>query len=266
VSVDDNKKIVELSAARASAQMSKLDEGSGRPASSALAKRFYKAAEAAPLEGGYTVQLDGKALRTPARKALLLPSEALAQAVAAEWGAQGELIDKSTMPLMALCCIALDVATDKAAEMRAELVEYAGTDQLCYREPEGVIREAQEAAYEPLLAWAKARYGAQLDVTHGIYPIPQDPAALGAFARALKDLDAWQLAAASVACGITRSLVQTLALIEGEINAEEAHRISALEEVLQAEQWGMDDEQQKRLDAWKRDLDAVELLLQHIQN
>ena len=249
------------SAAKASAEMTRPTPGSGRPASMALAKRFYTKATVGAEGNGFTVLLDGKPLRTPARNALLLPTKQLADAVAAEWDAQTEIIDKAQMPLMALCCIALDVATTKADEMRFELLQYGTTDQLCYREPEGEIRAAQELAYDALLAWAKLRYGASLDVTHGIYPIEQPETAMDALDGAIAKLDKWQLAAASVSCGITRSLVMSLAMIEGQLDAKESHRIAALEEQMQADAWGMDDDQQARIDVWARDLAAIELLL-----
>lgn len=224
-------------------------------------KRFYTDAGIAAQGTEFQVTLDGKPLRTPARNPLVLPTQALAEAVAAEWASQCETIDKSTMPLTALACIAIDVASNRAAEMRQELANYATTDQLCYRESNRAMQEAQARLGDPLLHWAAERYGARLAVTDGIMPIGQSAAALDALTAALSDYDRWSLAALSLATGIARSLVIGLALTEGRIEAGQAYALAALEEEMQAEQWGMDPVQRARLDAWKRDLDAIERFL-----
>ncbi len=224
-------------------------------------KRFYTATGISAAPEGFQVTLDAKPLRTPARHALTLPTEALALAVAQEWAAQKETIDKAAMPLTALACIALDMAQSRAPEMRAELANYATTDQLCYREPHGPTAEAQARLGDPLLAWAQERHKATLEVTGSIVPVQQLPEALAALEEALQGLSAWELAALSLTVGITRSLIVGLALLEGRIDGAQAFALASLEEEIQAEQWGMDPVQRARLDGWRRDLLGVEQFL-----
>ena len=226
-----------------------------------LPKRFYQSAMAVEGEGGWQILLDGKPVRTPARHLLAVPAQELAEVIAGEWDAQQTHIDKNRMPLTALACIALDVARDKADAMREELASYAETDQLCYRDPDALTQAEQVRLYDPLLGWAGEALRAKLHVTTEILPLPQSPEALVALKEEIERLDAWQLAAASLGCGITRSLVVALALLKRRINAEEALVLASLEESLQAKAWGMDPVTQARLENWKRDLTAIEIFV-----
>ncbi len=218
-------------------------------------KRIYTTTSVAEESNGFAVLLDAATLRTPARRPVRLPTRPLAEAIAAEWAAQGEVIDRAALPLTSLACIALDLAADKAEEMREELAEYGSTDQLCYRDP--ALKGKDAALADPLLDWAHTTFAAKLRVTDGIVPVEQPAESLEALRRALLPLSIWELAAVSLSAGILRSLVASLALLHRRIDAEEAFRLAGLEETQQAEQWGMDPVQEARLAVWQRDLAAV---------
>src|SRR5881392_2104003 len=146
-------------------------------------KRVYKQAAARAAEGGWGVALDGRPMRTPARHELVVPSAALAEAIAAEWDAQQDDIRPATMPLTRLAATAIDRTRAQRDLVIAETANYAGTDLVCYRAerpPELIAR--QQAEWQPLLDWAMQRYDASLAVTNGVLPQPQSPAALKAFA------------------------------------------------------------------------------------
>ena len=136
-------------------------------------KRFYERAEAVEAAGGHGIALDGKPVRTPAGKPLAVPGAALAGALAEEWAAQEETIDRETMPLTRLACSALDLVPERRAEIVAEVAAYGETDLVCYRTDEPpALALRQVAAWEPLVAWAAERYGARLAVTTAITPSP----------------------------------------------------------------------------------------------
>ncbi|MEQ8602649.1 MAG: ATP12 family protein [Marivibrio sp.] len=218
-------------------------------------KRFYAQAAAAPAaeidavdgDDGFAVLLDGKPIRTQGRRVhLIAPTRALADAVAAEWAAQDAKIDPASMPMMTLTATALDRVVPQAQAVAADAAAYAGSDLLCYRaapdEADGVLRPRQDAAWQPLLDWAAERYGARLVVAEGIMPVAQDNAALMLFGRALGALDAFRLTAVHVMTTATGSLVLALALLEGRLSPEEAHALATLDETVQAEKWGEDEE------------------------
>ena len=168
-------------------------------------KRVYKQATARAAEGGWGVALDGRPMRTPAKHELIVPSAALAEAIAAEWHAQQDEIHPATMPLTRLAATAIDRTRTQRELVAAETANYAGTDLVCYRaeHPPALIAR-QHAGWQPLIDWAMQRYDAALAVTSGIVPQPQSPAALKAFAAAVaaqNDFRLTALHAMTTACG-----------------------------------------------------------------
>jgi chaperone required for assembly of F1-ATPase len=226
-------------------------------------KRVYKRVEARAVDSGWGVALDGRPLRTPAKRELTVPSENLAAAIAAEWDAQEDEIRPERMPLTRLAATAIDRTGDHRDEIVAELANYAGTDLVCYRAdgPPALVVQ-QEAVWQPLIDWAMARYDAALAVTAGILPQPQPPASLKAFAGTVAAQDDFRLTALQAATGACGSLVIALALFEGRINAEAAFAASQLDETFQIEAWGEDAEAAKRRKALAEDINAAARFLE----
>ncbi len=225
-------------------------------------KRFYKSVTAEPEPGGIAIRLDGRAVRTPARATLLLPGNAIAQGVAAEWQAQGDEIDPRSMPLTGLANAAIDhVAPDPAAFV-APLAAYAETDLLCYRAAEPPPLVAREAAeWDPLLAWAAARYDVGFEIASGIVHRKQPTATIRRLVAALAANSVFALAALSPLVTIGGSLVVALALAEGRIAADAAFDATHLDELWQAEQWGEDALALRHRQARRRDFAAAAYFL-----
>lgn len=208
-----------------------------------VAKRFWKAAQAEAIEGGFRVTLDGRAVKTPAKTALVVPSLALAEAIAAEWDAQEGEIDPRSMPLTRAANAALDKVAPQFDEVVDMLAEYGGTDLICYRaERDAVLLERQEAAWGPWVAWAEARFGAKLTVTRGVIPVAQPEAALAALHAPVAAMSAFQIAAFHDLVAISGSLVMALAVAEGALDAATLWDLSRVDESYQIEQWGADEE------------------------
>lgn len=225
-------------------------------------KRFYKAAAAAETAGGFAIHLDGKPVKTPCGRTLVIPGPALAEAVAREWAEQDTTVRPDRMPLTQLAATALDRVGPERATITAQLMNYAGTDLLCYRAdfpPDLALR--QQDQWQPLLDWAAAALGAPLAVTQGIIAIAQPDTALAALAAQLDQYDPWRLTAVQAACAAAGSLVLALAMAEARIDAAAAFALSQLDETYQIEQWGEDDEARARRTALARDIDAAARLL-----
>ncbi|HJO97764.1 MAG: ATP12 family protein [Rhodospirillales bacterium] len=224
-----------------------------------MVKRFYEAAAVVAAADGFTVVLDGRPARTPGGVSLILSSQALAQAVAKEWAAQGDIIDPGSMPLTGLANAVLDYAGSGRSVMIDGVLAYAATDLVCYRaeEPTELV-ERQARAWQPLLDWADDTHGAGLLVTRGIVPVTQPAAAQAALRRAVEELDDIHLVAVSAAAGTTESLVIALALVAGRIDSEEAWEAAQLDESFQRERWGEDAEDSLRRERIKADIEAVE--------
>lgn len=207
------------------------------------ARRFWKQAEAEAVEGGWRVTLDGKPVMTPGKLPLILPTEAFARAIAAEWEAQQDVIDPLSMPLTRAANSAIEKVTPQFDAVAGMLAAYGGTDLLSYRatEPER-LHERQCAAWDPILDWAEARHGARLTTTRGLMPVAQDAEALARLRAPLDGLDAFRLTALHDLVTLPGSLVLGLAVLDGRLTAAEAHALSRVDDEFQAEGWGRDDE------------------------
>lgn len=222
-------------------------------------KRFYN--DVAISDGA--ISLDGRLVRTPARAALTLPTPALAEAVAAEWRAQGDTIDPRSMPFTGLANAAIDRVAPDPAAFAAPLAAYAGNDLLCYRAATpGSLVAAQAAAWNPLLDWARARYDVLFMVTAGIVFVAQSAATVARLGEALMARDAFALAAMHPLVTVGGSLVTALALAEGVVAPDAAFDATHLDELWQVSRWGEDAAALKARAARRADfLDAARFLM-----
>ena len=250
--------------------------GDGRPAEidpvamarrdlkKALPRRFYAEVAIGPASGGgFAVLLDGRPVRTPAKAAFAVPGEALAGALAAEWRAQGEIIEPDTMPITRLVNSALDgVATAREATLDA-VAKFAETDLVCYRagEPAALVA-AQAAAWDPVLAFARDALDARFILAEGVMYVAQPDAARAAVRRALEaeatgPSGVLRLAALSVMTSLTGSVLLALAVARGRMDAAEAWRAAHVDEDHQSAIWGQDAEAAARRALRWRDMQAA---------
>lgn len=232
-----------------------------------LPKRFYTEATVAEAEGGFAVLLDSKPVNTPAKRKLVVPSKALAEALAQEWAAQGEKIDPATMPLTRLTNTALDGIASRMLEVEAEIAKYAASDLICYRAgaPASLVA-AQTAVWDPLVAFARDRLGARLTLAEGVMFVEQPQAALDALKDAIRAYVGegggapLRLAALHVMTTITGSLVIALAAVMGEIDLETAWAAANVDEDFQTRAWGADAVALARREARFRETRAAAFL------
>jgi chaperone required for assembly of F1-ATPase len=207
------------------------------------AKRFWKAAAVVPGDTGFTVELDGRGIKTPAKTPLILPTQAMAQAVALEWDAQEEQINPETMPVTKTANAALDKVTIQHAEVADLLAAYGDSDLLCYRADTPAELVARQAdIWDPMLDWGRDALGVRLEARVGIIHQPQDAAGQAILSARVHALDAFELAAFHDLVSLSGSLILGFAAAMDARPAQELWNISRLDEIYQAEQWGKDDE------------------------
>jgi chaperone required for assembly of F1-ATPase len=222
-------------------------------------RRVYQEVSTRPADQCWGVALDGKPMRTPGKRALVVPTAALAAAIAAEWRAQQGEVRPATMPLTRFAATAIDRTVEQRDKVIAETANYAGTDLVCYRaEHPPALVARQQAVWQPLIDWATLRYDAPLAVTSSIVPQPQSPVTLNAFAAAVAAHDDFRLTALHTATAACGSLVIALALLEGRLDAAAAFAASQLDETFQIEAWGEDAEASARRQALAADIAAAE--------
>lgn len=218
-------------------------------------KRFYK--QAAVGAGGQ-ILLDGKPVRTPGRTALALPNARLAEAIAEEWNAQGETIDPLAMRLTGLANAAIDRIAPDPAGFAAGLAAYGESDLLCYRaEGPAPLVARQAASWDPILAWARARYDVAFEIVSGILHKQQPAETVGRLAAAVEVRGPLELAGLSPLVTVSGSLIVALALAEGAIGLEPAWAAATLDEQWQAEHWGEDAEATQALAGRRADFAAA---------
>ncbi len=212
----------------------------------ALRRRFYDLVAIQEAAGRYEVLLDGKPIRTPARRALAAPSLALAQAIAAEWEAQREVIDPATMPLTRLANAIVDGVADLPHPVAAEIEKYLACDLLFYRasSPQR-LRARQSAHWDPIIAWMRNSLGADFKLGEGVVHVAQSESALQA-AGAAVPTDPWRLGAVHAVTTLTGSAVIALALLRGALSADAAWQAAHVDEDWNMAQWGQDEMALKR--------------------
>lgn len=232
-----------------------------------LPKRFYKHVAVAEGEGGFSVQLDGKAVKTPGNAPLVLPTEDAARLVANEFDAQGETLDLASMPVYRLVNTAIDgVAGDPQAVVE-DILRFSSSDLLCYRAdgPDTLIRRQNEA-WDAVLDWARATLGARLLLAEGVIHVEQPREAIAALGVHLNQRsEPLRLAALHVMTSLTGSALLALAVDFGELDADTAWNAAHVDEDFQAEHWGQDAEALARRTHRKRDMIAAADLIEAIR-
>jgi chaperone required for assembly of F1-ATPase len=222
-------------------------------------KRFYKETAVDLGNGGHRILLDGRPMRTPAKAVLVVPTRALAEAIAAEWGAVPDKADinVSHLPLTRLAATGLDRVTSQRARVIEDTAKYAGSDMLCYRasEPETLVKR-QQAIWQPLLDWADARYGARLVIVEGLAFVEQPAVAVGRLSEAVAAHSDLGLSALYNLTHISGSLIVALAVAEGHLAVADAFAAAQLDELYQIERWGSDPIVTKRHEGIRHDIEA----------
>jgi len=224
-------------------------------------KRFYTSAAIAEAADGFAVMLDGKPIRTPSRQPLVVPQREIAQAIADEWNAQGEIIDPMTMPLTRLANSVIAAVVDRVDAVAADIAKYFQSDLLFYRAgyPEALVaREAQH--WDPVLFWAKDSLGAHFILAEGVMHVRQPDQAVAAASAALPS-DPWLVAALHVVTTVTGSALLALALMRGVRDVDQVWAAAHVDEDWNTEQWGADTEVTARRTARLQDLRAAARVL-----
>ena len=217
-------------------------------------KRFWNDVAVVPEGDGWAVRLDGRAVRTPARQALVVPTERLAHAIADEWSAVTDDIDPRAMPLTGLANAAVDRIAPNPQAFALGLATYAQADLACYRaeRPQALV-DLQAANWDALLAWGRRRYDVDFCTTAGVIHVEQPQATVERLSHAIAALDGFRLAGLSPLVTIGGSLVAGLAVLESAMTAEQAWDAVSVDERWQLEQWGADSEAETALANRRRD-------------
>lgn len=211
-----------------------------------IRKRFWKEAEVTPCEGGFTVSLDGRSLKTPAKSALIVPTAVLADLIAEEWRAQDEVIDPETMPVTRAANSAIDKVRGQKTEVAGIIAAYGDSDLVCYRaeRPEALVAR-ESAAWDPLVDWCAHRYSVRPVLRTGVIHAPQPPALLSSLQADVEKLSSFELTALHDLVAMSGSLIIGLALLDRFAAPQALWDASRVDEDWQIAQWGADEDAEK---------------------
>eukprot|EP00056_Hartaetosiga_gracilis_P018751 m.11738 g.11738 ORF g.11738 m.11738 type:complete len:278 (+) comp7034_c0_seq3:57-890(+) len=207
--------------------------------------KFYKevttkeVVEDSSKQGWFTVLLDNRQLKTPQRAPFEVPSQELAELVALEWDTQEKELFPELMYVTSLCNAAIDNKTGLSREERVQnLVPFAQTDTLCFRNDIGSdLHELQKEEWDPLVQWFSKRYNTDVMTTTTLFEAQHD-AFVDVVDKELHKMNEFTLSACELAIDTAKSVIVSFALLEGEIDAEEAAKKARLETEFQVERFG----------------------------
>jgi chaperone required for assembly of F1-ATPase len=237
----------------------------------ALRRRFYSRVEVRPDAGadgaagaGGAILLDGRPIRTPARRALAAPTAALAEGIAAEWEAQRDFVEPAAMPLTRLANTIIDGVAAAPDEVAREIAAYLGSDLVCYRaiSPEKLVAR-QAAHWDPIIAFAREALGASFAVRAGVIHATQ-PADAIAGARAHIPRHPWRLGAVHAVTTLTGSALIALGVASGVIGRDAAWAAAHVDEDWNREQWGRDELALQHRDYRLAEMSAAATVLEEI--
>ena len=207
-------------------------------------KRFYKDVSVSPTGDAFAILLDGRPVKTPQRNPLAVPAPGLADAIAAEWTAQGDDIISASMPLTGLAQGALDQVDNERSRIVARIAAFADSDMLYYRADPGqqALIDHQAEQWDPLLDWARRRYDVRFNLIHGIRYQAQPDETVERLTGVVEAQDGFTVAAMLSLVGLSGSLIATLALVEQAYDTNTLWPLVNLEELWQEQQWGRDDQ------------------------
>lgn len=222
-------------------------------------KRFFEQTGVGQEGRLFTVELDGRPMRSPARTILRMPTKALAQLIADEWDSQGDMILPHNMPLTRLANVANDHMSAARMLTVGELVRYAANDLLCYRVQEPLaLQEKQQELWDPWLDWAAEKFGARLATTTSMTALDHPVDALENLRNEALNAESYMLTALAHVTAMLGSAVLGFAMMEGKLSAKQAFDLSRVEEDWQIEHWGEDEEAQARAQHLLETLQASE--------
>ncbi len=228
-----------------------------------LPKRFYKDVTTGPSEHGFTILLDGKPVRTPARNLLELPTQEAAQVVASEFAAQTEEINPALMPATRLANTVIDGIAPDPQPILEDIVRFAGSDLLCYRAstPRELV-ERQAAHWDKVIDWYRDAHGANFILAEGVMHVAQPREAMAVFsAIANRHADPFRLGCIHMFATLTGSAMLALAIAEGFVTVDEAWQAASVDEDWNVAHWGEDAEARQRREARRSEMDAAGRLL-----
>lgn len=236
--------------------------------SNAMKKFYTLVSTSATPDGGFSIQLDGKPVKTLAQTPLVSPNENLANLIVAEWSEQGETIDPETMPVTQILTTCLDRVSKERDAMHDQVMAYLDTDLICYFHDDDTldIHTWQQKAWTPWHDWFEKSFGQRLEITSGLLALKQNDDLRMKIAQEIAEYDDLTFTVFQLITSLSGSIVLALAFMREAITTEDIFKAAFVEELYRAELYneelhGHAPHQEKKMDTMKRDLRACRSIL-----
>ncbi len=210
-------------------------------------RKFYKAVTVVEEDGGFAVKLDARNVRSPRGAKLVTATRAVAEMVAAEWDSQTDVIELATMHANRLAFTAIEAIPNAWEATADQIMEYAGSDLLCYfaDDPRELVAR-QHAQWDPVLERAERDLGLTFERTAGIIHKDQPVETLVRVKALALEMDDFTLTGLAFGTSLFGSAVLALFVQRGWLSGAEAYELSRVDQAYQESLWGVDEEAAER--------------------
>lgn len=180
-------------------------------------------------------------LKSPAKSPFLIPSQALAHGIAAEWAWQKNRVDPETMPLMQLAATAID-QPQSSEVISTSLCAFLPTDPVLCRDEHDTKSEliaVQNTVLQPFIDHVNVHLGTKLRPSTSIVGAAVSTRDKALVYEYLMGLDPWKLCALMELSSACKSVCMAIGGASGGFSVEEVIRAARVEEDYQIEQWGL---------------------------
>lgn len=215
-------------------------------------KKFYTDVTTAPAtdKDGWSVLLDGRSVKTPARHQLIMPTEQMASAVADEWRSQNDTIEPDTMPMMRLATTVIDLLPDRRGDAVEEVLGFLDTDMICYRvEMPARLVAHQESRWDPVVARCHELGAPAFSMTTGLAPIEQSTQCHQWMQEHVSKLDDWLVTALHSLTTVSGSVLLGVAATNVPGDVERWCTAATANEDYEMSEWGTEADAEKRRQA-----------------
>lgn len=226
-------------------------------------KRFYKLVSVEKADDGYSILLDGRAVKRKSGAPLACLNENIANRVMQEWAEQENDIIPDNMPFTQIENTRLDRVALERDVMSANILKYLNTDLICYTvdAPKELVR-MQDEAWTPWRTWFEKKFDTTLQTTTDLTAIKQNKTAHDSIINYVQNLDDAHFTILQIIVPLSGSLIIALAFIDGAANADDVFKAAYVEEaykdsIYDADKYGHDPLIEKQQKTTYRDLKAA---------
>jgi chaperone required for assembly of F1-ATPase len=222
-------------------------------------KKFWKTVEVSELTtNSYQILLDKKILKTPMQNDLIFTNYRISYETSLEWDINSEVLDTDEMIFFGIFSTAIDRIVNDRFLYINEIMKFVDTDLICYKadKPDELV-ELQNKHWDPILLIIKNYIDEEIKVFTGIMPGKQNIQVHNKIKKLIHNFSNIELSILHRLTNIIGSIFISLCVIKGDILKKNICQLCFLDELWQAENWGVEEEAAKKRDKVFKELKKI---------